>query len=305
MSTTNRKYKDSVFVDLFSEDEKAKENFLSLYNALHNTHLPLSCPVENIRLDNVMYMNIINDVSCLVDNKIIVLAEHQSTINENMPLRFLQYIARLYEKLQAPADRYLRKLSKIPTPEFYVFYNGLEDYPESTMLKLSDAFMTKLDTLPLELEVKVYNINKSKGSEVLSRCKTLDEYSLFVEEVRVQTQRDPENGFTNAVKICIEKGILKEYLQRKSREGINMLLAEYDYDTDIAVQREESLRIGIQQGIKQGLQQGIQQGIQQGFSDGTYQAKREMVKTMLTMGYLLDDICKIAGLSKADVAALQ
>ena len=305
MSTTNRKYKDSVFVDLFSEDEKAKENFLSLYNALHNTHLPLSCPVENIRLDNVMYMNIINDVSCLVDNKIIVLAEHQSTINENMPLRFLQYIARLYEKLQVPADRYLRKLSKIPTPEFYVFYNGLEDYPESTMLKLSDAFMTKPDTLPLELEVKVYNINKSKGSEVLSRCKTLDEYSLFVEEVRVQTQRDPENGFTNAVKICIEKGILKEYLQRKAREVINMLLAEYDYDTDIAVQREESLRIGIQQGIKQGLQQGIQQGIQQGFSDGTYQAKREMVKTMLTMGYLLDDICKIAGLSKADVAALQ
>ena len=85
MTTANRKYKDSVFVDLFSEDEKAKENFLSLYNALHGTNLQLSCPVENIRLDNIMYMNIINDVSCLVDNKIIVLAEHQSTINENMP----------------------------------------------------------------------------------------------------------------------------------------------------------------------------------------------------------------------------
>ena len=85
MSTANRKYKDSVFVDLFSEDEKAKENFLSLYNALHGTNLQLSCPVENIKLDNVMYMNIVNDVSCLVDNKIIVLAEHQSTVNENMP----------------------------------------------------------------------------------------------------------------------------------------------------------------------------------------------------------------------------
>ena len=85
MSTSNRKYKDSVFVDLFGEDEKAKENFLSLYNALHGTHLPLSSPVENIRLDNVMYMNIINDVSCLIDGKIVVLAEHQSTINENMP----------------------------------------------------------------------------------------------------------------------------------------------------------------------------------------------------------------------------
>ena len=76
MSAPNRKYKDSVFVDLFSEDEKAKENFLALYNALHGTNLPLSCPVENIRLDNIMYMSIINDIFCLVDNKIIVLAEH-------------------------------------------------------------------------------------------------------------------------------------------------------------------------------------------------------------------------------------
>ena len=85
MTTVNRKYKDSVFVDLFSEDEKAKENFLSLYNALHGTKLTAVGKLKNIRLDNIMYMNIVNDVSCLVDDKIIVLAEHQSTINENMP----------------------------------------------------------------------------------------------------------------------------------------------------------------------------------------------------------------------------
>ena len=288
MSTSNRKYKDSVFVDLFSEDEKAKENFLSLYNALHGTNLQMSCPVENIRLDNVMYMNIINDVSCLVDNKIIVLAEHQSTINENMPLRFLEYIARLYEKLQAPTDRYLKKLSKIPTPEFYVFYTGKEDYPETTVLKLSDAFITKSEQVPLELEVKVYNINTNKGAEVLSRCKTLDEYSLFVQEVRKQTQLDPENGFINAVKICIEKGILKEYLQRKSREVINMLVAEYDYDTDIAVQREKSLRIGIQQG----------------FSDGAYKTKLETAKLMRRHNYPIAEICTMTGLSQEEVESV-
>ena len=285
MSTANRKYKDSVFVDLFSEDEKAKENFLSLYNALHGTNLQLSCPVENIRLDNVMYMNIINDVSCLVDNKIIVLAEHQSTINENMPLRFLEYIARLYEKLQAPTDRYLRKLSKIPTPEFYVFYNGTEDYPETTILKLSDAFIIKPEQSPLELEVKVYNINKNKGAEVLSRCKPLGEYSLFVQEVRIQTQLDSENGFTNAVKICIEKGILKEYLMRKSREVINMLVAEYDYDTDIAVQREESLRLGIQQG----------------FADGSYQKALETAKILKQLGDSVKKIIQATGLSQEEV----
>ena len=96
--------------------------------------------------------------------------------------------------------------------EFYVFYNGIEDYPETTVLKLSDAFITKSEQIPLELEVTVYNINKNKRAKVLSGCKTLNEYSLFIEQVRIQTQLDSENGFTNAVKICIEKGILKDYL---------------------------------------------------------------------------------------------
>ena len=288
MSTANRKYKDSVFVDLFSEDEKAKENFLSLYNALHGTNLPLSCPVENIRLDNIMYMNIVNDVSCLVDNKIIVLAEHQSTINENMPIRFLQYIARLYEKLQTPADRYLRKLSQIPTPEFYVFYNGVEDYPETITLKLSNAFITKSEQVPLELTVQVLNINKDKGNKILKTCKTLDEYSLFVEEVRIQTQLNPENGFTNAVKICIEKGILKEYLQRKAREVINMLIAEYDYDTDIAVQREEASKIAFAQGISQGSRQKALQD----------------ASNFKRLGVSVDIISQATGLTKAEVEAI-
>lgn len=48
MSKHNRRYKDSVFVDLFSEDEKAKENFLALYNALHGTTAVLGGS-ENVR----------------------------------------------------------------------------------------------------------------------------------------------------------------------------------------------------------------------------------------------------------------
>ena len=86
MSTVNRKYKDSVFVDLFAEDEKAKENFLSLYNALHKRTLKDTDRLKNVRLDQVLYMTFYNDVSYLVENKIIVLAEHQSTINPNMPI---------------------------------------------------------------------------------------------------------------------------------------------------------------------------------------------------------------------------
>ena len=72
-----------------------------------------------------------------------------------------------------------------------------------------------------------------------------------------------------------------------------MLVAEYDYDTDIAVQRQESLRIGLQQGI------------QQGFSDGSHQAKLETARLMLQRRYPVAEICLMTGLSPAEIEALK
>ena len=77
----NREYKDSVFTDLFYEDENAKENELALFNALFNTNYTLSeINIEKIRVENVIYMKLKNDVSFNVGNRILVFSEHQSTI---------------------------------------------------------------------------------------------------------------------------------------------------------------------------------------------------------------------------------
>ena len=288
MAKYNRRYKDSVFVDFFGEDKNAKANFLSLYNALHGTKLDTSTELEPLRLEQVMYMAFRNDIACLIEDKIIVLIEHQSTVNENMPLRFLQYAARLYERIENPRDRYLRRLKKIPTPEFYVFYNGEEDCPESTTLRLSDAFMTIPEKPCLELVVSVMNINYNRGSEILHTCKPLKEYTLFVDAVRRHTKLDSENGFQDAIKECIQNDILREYLQRKSREVMNMLIAEYDYDVDIAVQREEAL----------------QEGEAKGFSEGSYQKALETAKLMRTHNYPIAEICTMTGLSAEEVENL-
>ena len=50
MRNHNRRYKDSVFVDLFSEDVTAKDNFLSLYNALHGTDYHATGILKKLRL---------------------------------------------------------------------------------------------------------------------------------------------------------------------------------------------------------------------------------------------------------------
>ena len=284
----NRRYKDSVFVDFFGEDKNAKENFLSLYNALHGTHLDCSADLKRLRLEQVMYMTFYNDVARLVDDKIIILVEHQSTINRNMPLRCLQYVARLYEQIQDPRAKYYRTLRKIPTPEFYVFYNGKEEYPENVTLRLSDAFMTAPVRPNLELIVSVMNINYNKSSELLNACKPLKEYTLFVDAVRRHTKLDPENGFKNAVKKCIQNDILREYLQRKSREVINMLTAEYDYDVDIAVQREEERVLALQEGEAR----------------GSHQKALEDAQNFKRLGVSISIITEATGLTKEDFEKL-
>ena len=284
MAKHNRRYKDSVFVDLFGEDKDAKENFLSLYNALHGTHLDALTELKPLRLEHVMYMSFCNDVSCLIDNKIIVLAEHQSTINDNMPVRFLEYAARLYEQIQNPHDRYLRRLKQIPTPEFYVFYNGEEKYPAQAELKLSDAFTVKSAKTCLELVVKVLNINYNKDNGLLERCKPLEEYTQFVEAVRRHIRLDGENGFKNAIKECIHNDILRDYLERKSREVMNMLIAEYDYDTDIAVQREEERETA--------------------FADGSRQRALEDAGNLKRLGVSIEIIAQATGLSEAEIENL-
>ena len=304
MAKHNRRYKDSVFVDLFSEDASAKDNFLSLYNALHGTHLDASAELKPLRLDRVMYMSFRNDVSCLIDNKIIVLAEHQSTVNANMPLRFLEYVARLYEQIQSPRDRYLRALKMIPTPEFYLFYNGREPYPPSDTLKLSDAFLTRPATPSLDLYVRVININCGRADKVVAACPPLAEYGIFVDTVRKHIALNPENGFRNAIKECIQNDILRDYLQRKSREVMNMLIAEYDYDVDIEVQREEASKIAFAQGIEQGIESGIAQGIERGIADGLHRKAIEDARNLKKLGVATDIIARATGLSTEDIAAL-
>ena len=75
-----------------------------------------------------------------------------------------------------------------------------------------------------------------------------------------------------------------------------MLLAEYDYETDIAVQRAEEHEIAFAE--------GIEQGIQQGFSDGSYQTKLETARLMKQANCELDFIMQMTGLSAEDIANL-
>ena len=251
MEKEKREHKDSLFVDLFYQDETAKKNLLSLYNALHDTNYEDETIIRKVKIDDVLYKNFKNDISCEVNGLVLVFGEHQSTVNRNMPLRCLMYVGRAYEQLVDSKARYRTTLVKIPTPEFYVFYNGEKEQPLERVLSLSDAFMNPAGENSVELKVKVININSDKAHGILDKCGILKEYSQFISTVRKYSEE--ESAIKKAIKECIEKGILADYLKRKGSEVENMLIAEYSYEEDMQVKQEEARQEGIWQGRREGI----------------------------------------------------
>ena len=282
----NREIKNSVFVDLFYEDESAEENEIALFNAIHDQPLPDGTKIRKFRVDNTIYMNFQNDISFDAGGKVIVFGEHQSTINENMPLRSLLYIGRAYERIVPPRSRYKKKLVPLPTPEFYTFYNGKEKWQKEQELRLSDAYIVKENEPSLELKVKVINIRPEEHHEILEKCQVLKEYSQFMDTVQSYQLSGADEPYKKAIKECIEKGILADYLRRKGGEVINMLLDEYDYETDIEVQREEAYQIGEQAGLNKGREEGRKEGRK----EGTLQKICSLIQKKLEKGKTISEI---------------
>jgi len=120
----NKKHKDSVFSTLFNNPDALRE----LYSAIEGVTIPPDMPIDINTLTDVLIRGQINDVSFTIDNRLVVLCEHQSTLGDNLPLRLLMYIGRIYEKIISYERRFKRKLEKIPRPEFIVLYNGNEPF---------------------------------------------------------------------------------------------------------------------------------------------------------------------------------
>jgi hypothetical protein len=267
----NKKHKDSVFTFLFSNPVLLRE----LYSAIEGITLPPDIPVDINTLSDVLFMNQINDISFLIDNRLVVLIEHQSTVNENIPLRLLEYIGRIYEKIIDSGKRYQKKLTKIPKPEFIVLYNGIDRYPDYTELKLSDMFKdieglikTGNDRLPLELVVQVYNINHGHNSAILKRCETLNGYTIFIDKIREYQAKGKtlEESIKPVINYCIRNKVLKKFLEDNSSEVRNMIFGDgkWDHKRHMAVAKEEAREEGLAEGRAEGLEKGRKEGLTEG-----------------------------------------
>ena len=172
---------------------------------------------------------------------------------------------------------YGRQLVKIPTPRFFVFYNGRDMQPERQVLKLSDAFMNLEEDPALELKVVMLNINLGRNKELMEQCHTLLEYAQFVDRLRTcEKSMGREEAVKHTVDTCIREGILRDFLLKYREEAIEMCIFEYD--------EEETLRQLGQQSYEGGVAAGIEQGREEGKLVGEEQRLFRQVCTKLKKG---------------------
>ncbi len=257
----NRKHKDRLFCAIFGR-EKYKDYALQLYNAVNKSHYTNPSQLEIITLTDAVYIRMKNDVAYLMSDNMAVY-EHQSTVNPNMPLRGFTYFGELYNKYVKLGNYniYGKTLVKIPTPQYVVFYNGKQDYPEVSTLKLSDAFIKPLSDGAFEWTATVYNINSGKNPELVDSCEPLKGYCVFVEKTRkYSSSMSLEEAVDLAVRECIDEGILKDVLSEERSAVMLEILTTFDEKVYEAGLRQEAREEGLAEGKAEGLVLGKAEG---------------------------------------------
>lgn len=256
-----RNYKDRIFRMVFRE----KKALLALYNAMNETDYENEDDLKVTTLESALYLEMKNDVSFGLYDELL-LYEHQSTKNPNLPLRNLFYVSDVYSELTKDLFLYGSVPVQIPEPKFVVFYNGLENMQEREVLKLSSLYAKKAEHISLELETLVLNVNVGYNKILMERCRQLSDYAQFVSEVRKRlSKKIPLSEAVNeAVEDCIQRGILAEFLSKNRAEVIKVSIYEYDEEKVKRMFKEECMKLGIEQGKQLGIEQGKQIGIEQG-----------------------------------------
>ena len=246
LGKVNRNFKASVFTHLFAEPDNER----GLYNAFSSVALPPDTPVVDLTLTDILYKDRVNDLAFSVGDRLVCFFEAQSTLNSNMALRYFIYGGRVYAKLINNDELYSESRLIVPTPEFYVLYNGIRPFPDRETYRLSDSFAIAPDSeKPLELVVTAYNINPGHNEDIVRKDDNLYGYVVFTAKARKfeQSGMDRGSAVKAAAEECIKEGILKRYLEDNATEVINMLAQEWDWDKAFEINARDAVRSANEQ----------------------------------------------------------
>ena len=287
-STPKRTYKDELFRMIFGKENARSARWrLDLYNALSGKHHTNPEDLKITTLENAIYIEMKNDVSFLVDSQ-MMLTEHQSSYNPNMPLRGLMYFAKLYQIYVSNQDEdlYGKALVKIPAPKYVVFYNGDKQLEETSYLKLSNSFTNFEEQGKFEWTATVKNINADYNLSLQNHCKALNDYVKYVDRIKTNLKNNlrTSEAVEEALDWAIKEDFLEGFFKEQRAEVLAVSITEFDKELYDRCRRRE--------------------GYNEGLADGAHQKAVETAKNLKKNGISLELIANSVGLPLEEVSNL-
>ena len=283
-SISRRNIKDTIFTDLF----KIPAYQLQLVKALHPEDENVTeKDIKLLTIQHIFVNGIYNDLGLLVRNKLLLLVEAQSTWSINILIRLLLYLSTTYQDYITAYKFSLYSSTKIeiPEPEFYIIYTGKKKVKDK--ISLREEFW---DSPNLDLSARV--IHAENKNDILGQ------YIIFchVFDQQRKIYGHASSAIENTIRICQNSDVLKEYLESRKKEVMDIMFVLFDqeYNTEVYVEEEK------QKALKQGLKQGKLQGLKQGKLQGAIEALQD---TGLAIEKIIDTIAKKFNLSEQKAAS--
>ena len=245
--------KDSVFTSLFKE----KKYLIELYRAIHpEDREATEDDLQDVTISNVLVNDLYNDIGFRVGSTLLILIESQSTWTVNIIFRALMYLVQTYREYfkETKQDIYKSRKLKMPAPELYVIYTGARKSRPGE-ISLSEEFFDGKET---GLDVKVKMIYDGKEGDIINQ------YVRFTKvcNEQVSLYGRTRKAIKETIRICKDSDVLREYLENKEQEVLDMLMELYD--------QEEVLKSYVQSEKYEAVEEAAKETAKRMLKDGTF-----------------------------------
>ncbi len=233
--------KDSIFCNLF----KIKKYLLQLYQALHPEDNRMTEEgLKNVTINHVFTNSIYNDLCFIAGERLIIMVEAQSTWSVNVIIRIFIYLAQTYHEYfqENGANLYGSKKVVMPEPELYVIYTG-ERKKKQEYISLSEEFFNGRN-IGIELRAKV--IYDGKNNDIISQYVNFTK--VYNGQVKIYGRS--KDAVLETIRICKDKNLLKEYLESKEKEVVNIMMALFDQEKVFDIYVKSEVKEAVDKAVK-------------------------------------------------------
>ena len=219
-NTPKRKIKDSVFTNLFQD----KKYLLRLYKVLHpEDNNVTEEDIKDVTIKHILVDADYNDLGFSVGGRLIILVESQSTWSLNIIIRALMYLIQTYHDFfkRTKQNLYGSKKVNMPKPELYMIFTGEKPKNPPDIISLSKDFFDG-EKIAVDAEVKV--LYQEDESNIIGQ------YIIFCKVYNEQRKKygQTKKAVTETIRICKNRNVLKEYLESKEQEVVDIMMTLFD-----------------------------------------------------------------------------